>query len=189
MNCRQIICEILMPLPSKEKDLNMQDRQNIGTSENGINVWYDPINSHAATHFNDTPQLKELIEEIIPETNIDWDYMKFHTDFGRPIGMSDLVANDPGDELFYAKRLNRDTFTVFNKSKSPQPCPLVAAIIEKKDDGSYELLSAWVGPANSPSLPGTERETPDSKDFWNKNSLAWGTQEIQPGTETTICPW
>lgn len=41
-----------------------------------------------------------------------------------------------------------------------------------RDDGSWELVSTWIGPSDSPSIPGTERETSDSKAFWAHHAFA-----------------
>jgi len=158
-------------------------------SRNGAEVWYDPQLSHAATHIADTPELKSLASEVISQSDIEGDYMLFHTDMGKTVGKSDLVETKPGDTIVYAKRLNRKEFTVFNKSRKPEPSSLVTVAVKRRGDGSYELASTWVGPSDLPSFPGTERETPDSKKFWAQHSLAWGKQEVQPGTETTVCPW
>ena len=165
------------------------ERISLGNSKNGVQVWYNKHSSHAATHIGDTPQLEELAAEITRKTDLDGAYMQFHTDMGRIVGASDLVDVKPGDRLTYAKRLNRDTYSVFNLSKTPQPSSLVTTAYEVRDDGSWELVSTWIGPSDSPSFPGTERETPDSKEFWSKHALAWGTQEIQPSTQTDTCPW
>ncbi len=161
----------------------------LAISKNNINVWYDPISSHAATHIKDTPDLLKLAEEVIKQTDIKEAYMQFHIDFGRRVGTSDLVENNPGDEIVYAKRQSRNEYTVFNKSSSAQPSSLVTVALERQDDSTYELVSTWIGASDSPSFPGTERETSDSKEFWSKHALVWGNQEIQPGSETINCPW
>lgn len=161
----------------------------LATSANGIKVYYDPLDSHAATHFADAPGLKELAQEVTAKTNLLSDVLIFDTDMGRTVGNTDEVANDEGDEIIFAKRKNRTVYTSFNKSKSPQPCSVVSTAFKKQTDGSYELTSAWIGTANSPSFPGEPDETPESKPYWLAHSLAWGSQEIQSGTETTISPW
>ena len=135
------------------------------SSANGIAVFYDPVSSHAVTHFTDTPQLKELTQEILARTILNEDQMFFDTDMGRIVGKSDLVNNDDGDLIVYAKRKNRDTYTSFNKTKAPQPCAIVAVGIEKADGSTYKLLSAWIGSIDSPPFPGDENETPQSKDY------------------------
>lgn len=165
------------------------DKIMLSKSKNGIDVWYNKVSSHAATHINDTPGLKELVTEVISDTELTGEYMQFHTNMGRIAGKTDLVETRPGDKVVYAKRLNRDTYSVFNLSRPPEPCSHVATALELQDDGTYELVSTWIGPSDSPSFPGTERETEDSKEFWSKHALAWGTQEIQSSTLTTSCPW
>lgn len=165
------------------------ERHHLAVSSNGKPVWYDPKDSHTATHIKDAPQLVELAAEITKITDLHDEFTMFHTDMGHTIGTSDLVAIETGDRLVWAKRANRDTYTVFNMSKQSQPSSLVTTAYEQHNDGTYELVSTWIGPSDSPSMPGTERETPDSRAFWSTHALAWGTQEIQPGTETTSNPW
>jgi hypothetical protein len=162
---------------------------NLATSKNNVEVWYDSVDSHAATHIADTPNLDKLAAEVVEQTDISGPFMLFHVDLGRVVGKSDLVENDPDDELVWAKRKNREEYTVFNKSKSAQPSSVISVALEAREGGTYELVSTWIGPSDSPSFPGTERETPDSKDFWAKHALVWGNQEVQPGSETSICPW
>jgi len=164
-------------------------RTPVATSANNVSVWYDAVSSHTATHILDTPSLLELAKEVIEQTTIDTSYMQFHVDLGRIVGVTDLVENDPGDEIVYAKRKNRDSYTAFNKTKQAQACSIVTVALEERSDETYELVSAWIGPSDSPSFPGTERETTDSKDFWYKHALVWGNQEIQPESITKHCPW
>jgi hypothetical protein len=167
----------------------MKNRHDIGKSKNGMLIWFDPVDSHAATHIGDIPALKDLAAEVIEQLELSSDYVQTHVDLGRTVGNCDLVENHEGDEIVYAKRLNRDEYTVFNKSRGPEPSSLVTVALEKQEDGTYKLVSTWIGPSDSPSFPGTKRETSESKDFWTKHSLAWGRQAVQPGTETNKCPW
>lgn len=166
-----------------------KQRTPLAVSKNGVSVWYDPISSHAATHIEDTPDLLALAIEVVRQTTIDELYVQLHVDFGRIVGTSDLVENDPADEIVYAKRLNRDEYTAFNKTRAAQPSSLVTIALRQQDDGTYELVSTWIGASDSPAFPGTKQETRDSREFWSTHSLAWGNQEIQPGSETTHCPW
>lgn len=161
----------------------------LADSKNGKHVWYDGVSSHAATHIADSPGLGELASQIAGKTVLMDEYVQFHTDIGYPVGMTDMVNTEPGDEIVYAKRLNRDEYSVFNLTKSPQLSSFVTTVFERHDDDSYELVSAWIGLSDSPSFPGTERETSDSKVFWSTHALAWGRQEIQATTKTMICPW
>lgn len=167
----------------------MKTRQEIGKSKNGITVWFDPIHSHAATHMQDTPHLKDLVAEILQDTELTEDLVEFEKDMGRVVGKTDFVENDPNDEIMYAKRQNRDVYTPFNKSKIAKPYSGVSVSFAREDDGTYSLRSAWVGPCNSPPFPGDPTETAESIPFWTKYSLVWGNQAVQEDTITSKCPW
>ena len=161
----------------------------LAQSANGAKVYYDPVHSHTATHFADTPGLQDLCKEIIQRTKLQGVYQQFDVDFGRVVGRTDLVENEPGDIIVWAKRLNRDVYTSFNKSKPPQACSFATVAFERRSNDTYELVSAWIGRSDSPPFPGDPHATAESKPYWLHHSLAWGTQAIQPGTEITDCPW
>lgn len=166
----------------------MADFEHLATTRNGYNVFMDPKHSHAATHLADTPGLRDVAEEVIPALAPSEDNQVITIDMERTIGLTDLVETTDADEIIYAKRLNRDNFTRFVKGRSPSPSSLVTMVLRKFDDGSYELWSVWIGP-NAPSFPGGGHETKESYTFWENHALVWGTQEVQPGSETTTRPW
>ena len=151
-------------------------------------VYYDPIESHIATHFHDTPELKKLVEEVLRHANLEQEKEIFEYDFHKVVGKMDLIETTENDEIIYAKRVNRDNFTRFVLNKSPVDTSIVTFILYRQDETSYILHSAWIGKL-VPSFPGTETETPESKVYWKNHALIWGTQKIQLGTETTIQPW
>ena len=167
----------------------MSKREVLGKSKNGVTVWYDPVSSHAATHMQDTPQLKDLVAKILEDTELTADLVEFEKHMGRIVGTTDFVGNKPGDEIVYAKRLNRDLYTPFNKSQSARPYSGVSVSFAKEEDGTYRLQSAWIGPRKSPPFPGDPSETKESKPFWTKHSLVWGNQAVQEDTITSKCPW
>jgi hypothetical protein len=92
------------------------------------------------------------------------------------------------DDIIYAERKSRDTYTRFTKSQPPQPCSTVTLFLSRLSDEQYELGSAWIGYLG-PSFPGDANESPESRPYWNKHALVWGRQEIQTGSETNVCPW
>ena len=160
----------------------------LGYSKNHAAVVYDPDGSHAATHFTDTPQLKELVREVIAATTTTGQQMWFEADIGRVVGVSSLVETDTTDDIVYAKRVNRDTYTRFTKNREPQPSSIVTVALTPIDKEGYELSSAWIGPVGY-SFPDDPNAVPESREYWAKHALVWGTQEIQAGTETKRCPW
>ena len=124
----------------------------------------------------------------LENTEISGDIMEFDADTGTTLGMSDLVETDDNDEVVYAIRKNRDRHMRFTKSRKPKPSSMVAISLTRLDDGSYDLYSAWLGP-QTPPTPNSPIANEKSKPFWSKHALVWGNQEIQPGTETSLCPW
>jgi hypothetical protein len=163
--------------------------EKIGYSKNGHKVTFDPQGSHAATHFADNPGLRKIVEEALPSLVLEGLWLSFDTDMGRIIGLTDGVTTDASDEIVYAKRKGRDYYTPFTKSRPSQPSSLLATVFHRQVDGSYELVSAWIGSAISPPFPGEPTETPESRPYWSGHALVWGTQAIEPGSETPICPW
>lgn len=155
---------------------------------NDQKVYYDPIESHTATHFHDTPQLKALVKEVLEQTSLNQEKEVFEYDLHRIVGKMDLIETTNTDEIIYAKRVNRDSFTRFVLNKSPADTSIVTFVLYRQDETSYVLSSAWVGKI-VPSFPGSETETPESKPYWKNHALVWGTQNIQLDTETTVQPW
>lgn len=72
-------------------------------------VYYDPIGSHAATHFKDAPKLKWLVVELLQNLETGGREVAKHFDMGRPVGIMDVVRVDDTDELVYAVRTNRES--------------------------------------------------------------------------------
>ena len=163
-------------------------RISLGKTKNGLDVSVDLIHSHAATHIKDTPQLMDILPEIMPTLAPRKDYEKYEVDTGRIVGTQDLVETVQGDDIVYAMRPNRDVWTRFVKGRQPVPTRTVALHLKKIGETEYDLFTAYIG-VLTPSFPGGEFETPESRPFWEKHALVWETQEVVPGTETRTRPW
>lgn len=165
----------------------------IATSKNGIKVFYDPVHSHAATHLDDTPQLKGLVQELIQSMDLEEAEIAKHYNMGRIVGTCDVVDVDGSDEIVYGIRKNRDEdgLVPFTKSREGDPCPYVAMHLIKQADGSYLLSSCWIGEfgEDDEPFPNSPLATERSADFWDKHAFVWGSQEIQPGSLQTDKPW
>jgi adenylate kinase family enzyme len=164
----------------------------IGKSKNNVSVVYDPVYSHAATHLDDTPRLKDLVAEIISKMDLQGQRVATDVDMGRVVGTCDVVVVDNTDEIVYAMRKNRETdgLVPFTKTREPEPCRHVAIQLTPKTDGSYELASAWIGTfGDDEPFPEAPDATDKSAEYWNHHAFVWESQEIIPGTETTVCPW
>jgi hypothetical protein len=161
-------------------------------SKNGINITYDPVHSHAATHLEDTPQLKSLVVEVVGSMELTGQEIARHTDMERVVGTCDVVAVDATDDIIYAIRKNRDSDgrVPFTKTREGQPSYDVAVHLVPRTNGSYELSSAWIGTfGDDEPFPESPEATEKSAEYWKHFAFVWGSQEIVPGTETMICPW
>lgn len=165
------------------------NKQFLCTTKNGKQVYYDPVHSHAATHFDDAPQLKGIVIAVLAHEELHGNKNEFDRDMGEIIGNMDVVDVDSTDGLLWAKRKNRDEYVPFIKSRETQPTQLVSMGLVLQNDGSYELTSAYFGEFESPPFPGEATATQESIDFWNKHAFVWGSQGIQEDTVTDVCPW
>ncbi|MHB9858485.1 hypothetical protein [Streptomyces sp. YIM S03343] len=159
----------------------------LATSADGVRVHYAPVGSHAATHFADTPQLAALTREALARLTVSDGPTVVSVMFDRVVGEQDLVPTDATDDIVYARRLNRDTYSRFTRSRRPVPSHTVSLVLGTSG-GVVLLASSWIGPA-SPPFPGDPYETPDSRPYWYRHALAWGRQEVDVGSITQECPW
>ena len=168
-------------------------RQFLCKSKNGVVVTYDPVSSHAATHLEDTPQLANLVTELVGNMDLTGQKVAQHFDMGRIVGTSDVVAVDGTDEIVYGVRKNRDDdgLVPFTKTRQADPCPFVTVQLAPNKDGTYELLSAWVGTydADDAPFPQSPNATEKSIEYWSRLAFVYGSQEIVAETETNKRPW
>lgn len=153
---------------------------------------YDSINSHAATHFEDTPQLESLVREVISNLDLKGQEVATHIDMGRVVGTCDVVDVDEDDKLVYGMRKNRaeDGLVPFVKGRQGGICQYVAVHLLPQPDKTYLLSSAWVGTFDDDEpFPNSPDANGRSVEFWNKHAFVYGSQEIVAGTETKIRPW
>ena len=162
------------------------EKEIFAKSVNGINIYIDRVNSHALTHFTHSPQLADEVREVIAKLNIK-EELRIEHDTGKMIGLTDLYETNEGDEIVYAKRVLRDTYSRFVKNKEPQQTSWLTLHIKKQDD-EYFLYTAFIG-RSTPSFPGGDYLPEQSKSFWSTHALVWGTQEVVPATETSVSPW
>lgn len=169
----------------------MKQEEFLCMSANGKSVVFDPVGSHASTHFHDAPGLRGEVVGLIKSLVLESDLIARDYDMGRVIGNNNVVEIDDTDELVYAMgKLREDQgYVAFTKSRPSAPCTKISVHLIKQDDTTYSLYSAWVGEYESPPFPQMTIATDESIPFWSKHAFVWGSQEIIPGTETHKCPW
>ena len=162
----------------------LHEPQLVGKTQNGFNVFVDPIGSHASTHMKNHPELLEYVKEILSQTDATADEIRFETDMGRTVGMSDAVETSALDDVFYELRPNRTKYSRFVRNKSAEPTPFVTIDLRKKDDQTYDLYTSYIG-RKVPSFPeGKEDLNEEGRVYWNSHALAVGAQKIVAGSET-----
>lgn len=169
--------------------VTMKSLSYLCTSKNGLDIYYDPIKSHTATHFNDASGLQQIVKDLLQEYDIQNDYEGFDIDAQKVVGVKDVVDVNEGDELIYAKRINRNEYVPFVINREPQPCSIVSIALRKYEDAKYELESAWIGEFDSPPFPEETNATAESVPFWEKHAFVWGSQRVQDNTITRQRPW
>ena len=181
------LCQMKRKLKRDHYRFLYMKKEFLGKTKNGIDVYVDMEHSHASTHFAHHPKLREAVEEVIPMIDADDSIVRLDRDMGREIGTTDLVETGERDEIVYAKRPLRTTFSRFVKHKQPTPTNWITIALRKNGD-EYSLYTAFVGKA-TPSFPGGDYLPEQSKEFWGNHALVWGSQEIIHGSETSTCPW
>jgi hypothetical protein len=170
----------------------MSNLEFIARSQNGIDVVYDPVHSHATTHLDDTPQLMSLVQEVVGDMALKDEVIATHVDMGRVVGTCDVINVGRNDDIVYGVRKNRDDdgYVPFVKNREGDPCQFVTVQLHRLSEGSYELASCWIGTFDDDEpFPQSANATEQSKDFWSKHAFVWGSQEIQIDKLREDCPW
>jgi hypothetical protein len=160
-------------------------------SANGLQVVYDPLDSHTSTHFNDTPKLKDSVIELLAYRTLEGESVGEDVEMGKIIGNSDVVNVNNEDVIVYAMRLKREDqgYVPFVKNRISEPCSLISIYLERINPDTYELKSTWIGEFDSPMFPQMENATAESVPYWLSHAFVWGSQKIIPGSERSDCPW
>lgn len=159
----------------------------LAKTKNGFDVYVDMESSHATTHFTHHPKLIEAVKKAIPSIDAKENIVRIEIDMGVEVGTTDLIETSDQDEIIYAKRPLRSQYSRFVKNKNSKPTNWITIDVRKNGE-VYNLYTSFVGRL-TPSFPGGNYLPEQSKDFWSKHALVWGSQEIVDGTETTKCPW
>lgn len=169
------------------------NRELLATSANGREVYYRNPHSHAALHFKDTPGLREAAAEAVSRMNLTEKDLGTQVDLGRIVGDCDVVKTGPQDEIVYGIRNQRfnEGLVPFVKGRQGDPTSSVALHLVLQPDGSYDISSTWFGvyDGDDEPFPLADDATERSVDYWNRHAFVYGSQAIEPGTETTQRPW
>jgi hypothetical protein len=167
-----------------------QPSEFLGYSANGIAVHLNEKSTHAKTHLAHHPKLLTAVKRCLKEIKLDADIVRLEITADDEIGTCDLVETGPDDDIIYAIRVGRTTYSRFAKHRQSSPTSSFVVDIRRDSNtnNNYHLYTTFVG-GLVPSFPGGDFMPDQSIEFWNNHALVYGTQEIIPHTETTICPW
>jgi hypothetical protein len=160
----------------------------IADSDPAYEVYVNLISSSAGHYLSRKPYVIGLIKELLISHNLKAGRAVIEQDMGRKIGTTDIVSTGNNDTIYYAQPLKSKVFSRFAKNRYPQPSNTLTVIVERDNDGNYEVSDTWIGP-NCPAFPGDEYETDESKKYWQTHALVQDAQVVQSKTVTRVCPY
>lgn len=135
------------------------------------------------THMKAHESVLPLLEQVIPNMVVaDQVVVKTSIDMGQIIGLTDCVETTQYDEIVYAKRPGRPGKTRFVMNRKQQPCSHVTVIMKRIGD-HFRLLTSFIGHVAEKEpfdkSIRTDEEFMQSKHFWDRHALVWGSQEVE----------
>lgn len=158
----------------------------LAVSQNDVEVYTDVDNTNIRLHLIEYPDLLELVKIVVQNSVLEGENVGLEYDMGKIVGQTSCVETTDADEIVYAKRLQRDSYSRFVKGRELEDTEFVSAIFFKKDYG-YLLWSAWCGRL-VPTSPDSEGRMRTSEGFWDTHALVYDPEIIQKDTERTDCP-
>lgn len=162
----------------------MSDRQveKIGISADGEPVFLDSLNTNINYHLLETPNLIDLVIEVLPTISVmDENQIVVERDLGRIVGTTNLIETTDNDDIIYAKRIGRDAYSRFAKNRKPIPSSSIVVVLRKGDSGYY----LWT--AMCAKLLPKEAWTVDSQ-FDKTHAMAFDETLVQLDTVTKSRP-
>jgi len=118
--------------------MTYQDLEKLGTSADGASVFLNQSNTNVTYHLLETPDLIDLVREVLSTIQLlDKDQVVAERDLGRIVGTTNLVETTEKDEIVYAKRIGRDSYSRFVKNRQPTPCSSIVVVFRKGESGYY----------------------------------------------------
>lgn len=160
----------------------------VGVTQNGVTVSIDLGHSGAAQLISRRPHLLTLASQIVSEITLVDSHLTMTYDMGRAIGYDFIVTPAATDTVFYAQLAKENVYIPFTKKGTPASTNMLTMVLSHNKDDGYCIDDLWPGPFR-PSLPGTDSETPDSKDFWRTHAYIYEDQHLKVSSITHDCPY
>ena len=159
-----------------------------GISQNGREVYVKIINSLAARYFSRQPHLLGVTKEALLTLDLAEPTVAITIDMGRAIGNTHVVSTGEKDSIFYAHQPKKAINLRFVKNRSMESSQELSLVLERDDDGDYEIVNAWVG-SLYPPFPDAADATDESETYWQTHALTEGSEPIDLQTVTTRRPY
>lgn len=110
----------------------------LGISADGEPVFLDLKNTNINYHLLETPNLIDLVVETLPTISVIGEQqVVVERDLGRIVGTTNLVETTDRDDIIYAKRIGRESYSRFAKNRDLTPCRSIVVVLRKGDSGYY----------------------------------------------------
>lgn len=149
-------------------------------SSNNAKVFSDVDSTNLALHIIENPNLLSHIKEAVKKSDLEGEKVALEVDLGRIVGVTSMVEIHDGDEIVYAKRLDRDSYSKFVKNRDLVPTSWVVAILFKEEYG-YLVWSGWCGRL-LPQEPDGKGGSRTAKEFEASHALVYDPKIIQMDT-------
>src|SRR5438270_126214 len=157
-------------------------------SPKGYEVYINLISSSAGHYLSRRPYVINLIKEVLGTMKLRGDHVEIEHDMGRNIGNTDIIETSEKDTIYYAQPNKTTVYSRYAKNRYPLPSKTLTIILARDKAGDYEVCDTWIGPC-SPPFPGHEKETANSKPYWQTHALVQDAQPIQSKSITKLCPY
>lgn len=140
----------------------------------------------------------ELIEKCNDNNvfnNLNKDFEIKTIEFDEDIGYSSLVTVTEDDDIVYAKRKGRSTYTKFVRNKKKELVKSVVFILKRRrrNKDQYYLITMFPGVGNYKEPEDinikNERELKDSLEFWCNHALVFDEEIIKVDSLESECPY
>lgn len=154
----------------------------LGSSADGEMVTIDYDNTNLEYHLLETPGLLDLVREALPTVVLAGQTQVIvERDLGRVVGTTNLIEMTNEDEIIYAKRIGRSSYSRFAKNREPIASSSIVIVL-RKGEGEYYLWTAMCGKLLPP-----EAYQQDS-DFNATHAMAYDEKLVQVDTVTHSKP-
>lgn len=160
----------------------------LAQSKNGNEIYINLISSPAGRYLSRRPYVINLIKEVLAPMNLRGPKVTVEHDMGRIIGNTDIIETSEKDTIYYAQPNKAKVYSRFAKNRYPQPSHMLTIILNKDEEGNYEVSDTWIG-TTRPPFPGDDQETENSKSYWQTHALVQDAEAIQSRTITKTCPY